>query len=206
MWADYLDEVRSRLPAVRQPLGGSPAFAILLEVESNQGAERSLADFLEQAIANNRVNDGVLAQSQSQAEEFWALRDAVAQLLQIYQRSMAFDVSLPLTTLQAYSDAVARSLQAEFPGMTALRFAHLGDGTLHYIIDAPDAASKARILELVLAPLASHDGAVSAEHGIGVAKRDYLHLSRCSADIEQMRKLKALLDPRAILNPGRVFS
>lgn len=206
MWADYLDEVRSRLTAVRQPLGGRPAFAILLEVEAHQGAGQTLADFLEQAIAGGRISDGVLAQSQSQAEEFWALRDAVAQLLQIYQHSMAFDVSLPLTTLQAYSDEVAHSLRSEFPALTALRFAHLGDGTLHYIIDAPDAASKARILEMVLAPLARHDGAVSAEHGIGIAKRDYLQLCRTAADIEQMRKLKAMLDPRAILNPGRVFS
>ena len=206
MWADYLDEVRGRLPAVRQPLGGRPAFAILLEVEAHQGAGQALADFLEQAMANNLISDGVLAQSQSQAEEFWALRDAVAQLLQIYERSMAFDVSLPLTTLQAYCDEVAQSLQAEFPALTALRFAHLGDGTLHYIIDAPDTASKARILERVLAPLARHDGAVSAEHGIGVAKRDYLSLCRSAADIEQMRRLKSLLDPRAILNPGRVFS
>lgn len=205
MWADYLDEVRRRLPAVRQPLGSSPAFAILLEIESNQGAGQALAGFLEQAIANNLVSDGVLAQSQSQAEEFWALRDAVAQLLQIYQRSMAFDVSLPLSTMQAYSDEVAQSLRSEFPALTALRFAHLGDGTLHYIIDAPEASSKASILERVLAPLARHDGAVSAEHGIGVAKRDYLQLCRTAADIEQMRKLKAMLDPRAILNPGRVF-
>ncbi len=209
MWDNYLQEVRRQLPTVPMPLltpaGDVPRFTVLLEIESQSGAEAALLEFLNRALEANEITDGVLAQSQTQAAEFWAVRDAIAQLLQIYRSSLAFDVSLPLKTMQAYSEQVAAALERDFPGMTALCFGHLGDGTLHYIVDVAPSQDKQPILDLVLQPLQQHGGAVSAEHGIGIAKRDYLELSRNAAEIAQMRKLKQWFDPRGILNPGRVF-
>jgi FAD/FMN-containing dehydrogenase len=209
MWRNYLEEVRRRLPQVRMPVGAGsnriPSYAILLEIEMQSGATELLTHFLQEASAAGEIGDAMLAQSQAQSDDCWALRDAIAQLLQIYAHSVAFDVSLPLATMRTYSEQVAASLAAEFPSTTALCFGHLGDGTLHYIVDAPDTASKERILDLVLQPLADYGGAVSAEHGIGVAKRDYLALCRSAAEISQMRRLKSWLDPHDILNPGRVF-
>jgi FAD/FMN-containing dehydrogenase len=209
MWRNYLDEVRRKLPQVRMPVGAGsgalPPYAILLEIEMQSGAADLLMHCLENASAAGEISDAMLAQSQAQADDCWALRDAIAQLLQMYAHSVAFDVSLPLATMRAYSEQVAANLAAAFPSTTALCFGHLGDGTLHYIVDAPDAASKDRLLELVLAPLTEHGGAVSAEHGIGVTKREYLALCRSTPEIAQMRRLKSWLDPHDILNPGRVF-
>jgi FAD/FMN-containing dehydrogenase len=206
MWGNYVDEVRRRLPQVRIPPLETSAFVVLLEIESSGNAQAALESFLTDLSTAGAITDGVVAQSQSQAESFWALRDAISQLLTLYKHSLAFDISLPLTAMAAYCTEVERNLAAALPGVTALCFGHLGDGTLHYILDLPDESGKTAALDAVLTPLTAYGGAVSAEHGIGVAKRDYLQLCRSAADIETMRQLKKHFDPHGLLNPGRVIA
>lgn len=205
MWVDYIDEVRRRLPQVRLPPINSGSHLILLEIESSANAAATLESFLTDLAEAGTVTDGAVAQSQAQAESFWTLRDAISQLLSLYQHNLAFDVSLPLSSMQAYCMDVLHNLGRALPGVTALCFGHLGDGTLHYILDLPDDSAKSAALDAVLRPLTAHGGAVSAEHGIGMAKRDYLPLCRSAEDIATMRRLKTLFDPKGLLNPGRVI-
>lgn len=103
-------------------------------------------------------------------------------------------------------ETVRRELRAAWPEVRAWVFGHMGDGNLHVVV-SPDALpqdARARVEEIVYAPLAAIGGAISAEHGIGLEKKAWLPVSRSAAEIALMRTLKRVLDPRGILNPGRV--
>ena len=109
--------------------------------------------------------------------------------------------------MKDYVDQVVRSTKSAWPNARVIPFGHLGDGNLHFAIevgsDAPEI--RARVEEMVYSPLTRIGGSVSAEHGIGMEKREHLHLSRSRDEIRIMRLLKQALDPKGILNPGRVF-
>jgi FAD/FMN-containing dehydrogenase len=120
---------------------------------------------------------------------------------------LTFDVSLPIENMKEYAEEVGRAVHALAGPNRCFVFGHMADGNLHLVIAAgDDAATRARIEGIVYRPLAAIGGSVSAEHGIGLEKRDYLPLSRSAAEIATMRLLKRALDPRGILNPGKVFA
>ena len=110
--------------------------------------------------------------------------------------------------MQGYVNEVRDALEAQWPGKATLTvFGHMGDGNLHLIAGVPDRAkeTKARLNEIIYGPLRALGGSVSAEHGIGIEKRDYLSWSRSEEEIALMRLLKSTLDPNNILNPGKVL-
>jgi FAD/FMN-containing dehydrogenase len=146
-----------------------------------------------------------VAQSQAEIAAIWGLRDDVLQTAR-WGLPFAFDVSLPIRDMQAYVETVRRDLRAAWPQVKAWVFGHMGDGNLHVVV-SPDGLpqdARARVEEIVYAPLAAIGGAVSAEHGIGLEKKAWLPVSRSAAEIALMRTLKHALDPKGILNPGRV--
>ena len=109
--------------------------------------------------------------------------------------------------MREYSDQVCAAVTAFAGENRAFVFGHMADGNLHLVVAAgDDAATRAKVEEIVYRPLAAIGGSVSAEHGIGLEKRAYLSLSRTPAEISTMRLLKQALDPKGILNPGKVFS
>jgi len=118
-----------------------------------------------------------------------------------------FDVSAPLTAMDAYVRGVRQAITRAWPDARFFAFGHLADGNLHFAISAgqPGGEDKARVENLVYGPLAAIGGSVSAEHGIGLEKKRYLGICRSEAEIELMRSLKRALDPKGILNPGRVI-
>ena len=172
--------------------------------------ERDSARFeaaLEQALEQDLIADAVLARSSADCERLWGLRDDVEQTFR-YGAPVVFDVSLPTAAMESYVDGVRRALDAALGDHHLWVFGHLGDGNLHLIVQTADGRGTSRretIEDIVYRPLAAVGGSVSAEHGIGLEKKPYLSLSRSAAEIALMRRLKAALDPRALLNPGKVF-
>jgi FAD/FMN-containing dehydrogenase len=147
----------------------------------------------------------VVAQSQAEAAAIWALRDDVMQTAR-WGLPFAFDVSLPIADMQAYVERVKADLRADWPNVRAFVFGHMGDGNLHLVIspDGLPADARPAIERIVYAPLQQLGGAISAEHGIGMEKKSWLAISRRPAEIALMRTLKLAMDPKGILNPGRV--
>ena len=159
-------------------------------------------------IESGVVADAVVASSQAQAEQIWAIRDDIPGLMTFTMPSVTFDISLPIRDMDRYVAELGRAAEAEF-GQTLklVVFGHIGDGNLHILMGAQPftADTKHRIEELVYTPLKALGGSVSAEHGIGIEKRGWLAISRSPPEIALMKTLKAALDPKGILNPGKVL-
>jgi FAD/FMN-containing dehydrogenase len=209
LWGDYLRFLLEPGSPHRAPLPTSHAYYVLLDMLGGDPAgdperfESALAGALEAGL----VADAVLAKSRAEQAAWWSLRDDVFRLQQLRPLFM-FDVGVPISEVEGYVANVQGRLQREFPGSTCHVFGHLGDGNLHLGVSAgpEDGSARHAVEEAVYRPLAAFGGSVSAEHGIGLEKRDWLAVSRNEGEIALMRLLKQSLDPRGILNPGRVLA
>lgn len=206
MWPEFYELVTTPPAKGRPVLPPGHAYYVLVETLGSSPAAD--AERLEQALAAamdaGLVADAVLAKSQSERDRMWALRDDVSQTAR-NGPIVAFDVSLPITEMEAYVADLRRALAARWPGAAATVFGHLGDGNLHIMVGTGDPAGRHELEGLVYAPLAAFGGSVSAEHGIGLQKRAHLSCSRSEAEIALMKRLKQALDPKNILNPGKVL-
>ena len=212
MWEDFFSTSLHWSQAT-SPLPQAYPFTVLAEVTGRD--EAALADSLQAALAEAMdegfVLDAVVAQSQAQAQALWRIREATAefptQLVPIN-----FDISLPIDQIGDFAEQCVLALSQRWPGQRTLRFGHLGDGNLHLTTDArslggdiPAAQAAHEVEQIVYALLAKRGGSVSAEHGIGLHKKPYLHASRTPAELAAMRAIKQALDPLNLLNPGKVF-
>jgi len=206
MWEEYVAAALRLLKQVKAPLDAPARYQVILEYASAGGsANAALERLLEAAIERGDATDAIVAQSVREADQFWLIRDGAAEILPTFQAPLSFDVSMPLERMPEYVDAVNAVMREHAPGGTLYYFGHLGDGTLHMLVDARDPKRKDELIGWILDPLKSIGGAVSAEHGVGVAKKPYIGLTRSPTEIDLMRTLKATLDPNGILNRGRVF-
>jgi len=211
MWADYYALVTTRVPGVRAPLAADHPFYVLVDLQGND-AEADAAAFermLEEAMDAGWIVDAAVAASGKEAESFWKLRDAVGEFPQMWAPNAAFDVSLPIGRIGAFAEALKAAMLAAYPTAELVNFGHVGDSNLHFSVHLPgvgsDAFPEAEIDEIAYALVKRFDGSVSAEHGIGIHKKPYLGHSRTPAELALMRTVKRALDPKGILNPGRVF-
>ena len=205
MWSDYYEFAVGQLGVTNRPFAKRHAYYVLIEVEAldpvhdSERLERLLARLVEDGIAA----DAVLAGSLEESARLWRVRDAAGELMIRLPNLVAFDVSLPIPRMEQYvEDMRARGAPylGEHPPYV---FGHLGDGNLHIVASLTGYQHLHAYDEAVYGALAGF-GSVSAEHGIGVLKREWLPLSRQPAEIALMRALKQALDPNGILNPGRV--
>ena len=207
MWKEYFQLVLST-PGAAQPLPGDYPFYVLMEVigGDTQGDGERFENMLAAALEEGLLVDAVIAKSEGERQAMWALRDDVESLDRWGPR-VGFDVGLPIAEMPAYLDEIDKPIVAEWPDRKRAVFGHLGDGNLHitYSVGENGANVKKVIDDAVYLPLASRGGSVSAEHGIGLAKKAYLEVSRSPAEIELMRELKTMMDPNNILNPGKIF-
>jgi FAD/FMN-containing dehydrogenase len=163
---------------------------------------------LAEAFDRSLVVDAVIAQSKQQQADLWAIRDDVETLFGRLYPPIAFDISLSIQEMDAYVDTVRAALASRFPEGRMVSFGHLGDGNIHLVmgVGSLDPADVHAVEEIVYGELERVRGVISAEHGIGLAKRAYLGHSRSAEEIELMRTIKQALDPKNILNPGKVLS
>ncbi len=208
MWNEYYRLTTTPPALSKPPLGQEHPFYVLLESlggdPAGDGGRFEAA--LDEAQGRGFFEDGVVAKSQQQRAALWRIREDSEQVERQYKPAFGFDVSLPINAMQRYIEDLRQSLKQEL-GAVCWVFGHLADGNLHINVWAPggDERAQQRVEELVYQPLGALGGSVSAEHGIGLDKRAYLHLCRSDAEIALMRRLKQALDPRNILNPGKVL-
>ena len=210
MWANYYEPIAIGTGRHTPPLPGGYGFYVIVEM-SGTDPERDPAQFedvLAGLLESGVAADAVVAASQAQAAQIRAIRDDIEALFHYAMPSVTFDISLPIRDMGAYVEALEVRARAELGETIKLVvFGHMGDGNLHILLGAQPftADMKHRIEELVFTPLQALGGSISAEHGIGLEKRQWLHLSRTAEEIALMKTLKAALDPKGILNPGKVL-
>jgi FAD/FMN-containing dehydrogenase len=212
MWDDFFS-TSLRWNQMASPLSQTYPYQVLAEVAGHAEAELAaqVQTVLEQAMQAGGVLDAVVAQSQTQAKALWRIREATAEF-PTRMSPINFDISLPLEQIDSFADDCVRALSARWPTQSSLRFGHLGDGNLHLTTDArslgegmSQVQAAQAVEEIVYGLLARRGGSVSAEHGIGLHKKPYLHISRAAAEVAAMRAIKQALDPNNLLNPGKVF-
>jgi FAD/FMN-containing dehydrogenase len=202
MWPEFYDIVTTA-PALGRPvLPRGAGFYVLVEAMGADAAQ--FAEVLAAAMADGLVAAAVVAQSDADARRIWALRDDVGQIGRD-GLSFRFDVSLAIGDMQAYVAAVRAAVARRWPVGWVVVFGHFGDGNLHLVIGVGDAGAARAVEEIVYGGLTAIGGSVSAEHGIGLKKRDWLGASRSAEEVAMMRAIKRALDPAGILNRGKVF-
>ena len=199
---------------LRNPLPGHPWYAL---VQADDAADDSpLAEQLEHALADaleaGIARDAAVAQSGEQAAAMWALRENISDAQKMEGLNIKHDIALPVSAIPEYLDAAQATLSAAWPGVRFVVFGHLGDGNLHYNLSAPEGvAAEAFIAHAPRANRIVHDlvmaraGTISAEHGIGQLKRDELARYKSETELDVMRAVKRALDPRGLMNPGKVL-
>lgn len=208
LWGNYYDYNTAPPAANVPPLArGAPFYVIAETLGGDPETDRArLEAVLGEALEAGTLSDVTIANSESERRAIWAIREDVWQVKNIAPL-LTFDVSLPIENMKAYANEITESVRAFAGENRSFVFGHMADGNLHIVVAAgDDAATRARVEQLIYAPLAQIGGSVSAEHGIGLEKRAYLPLSRTPAEISTMRLLKNALDPKGILNPGKVFA
>jgi FAD/FMN-containing dehydrogenase len=207
MWAGYFHYVLEHMPALRSPFAERHPLYALVEIEGTEHAadtarlEAALGDSLESRV----VADAVVAQSARESQNLWAIRDAIGDVTPTLQPLLAFDVSVAVDSMAPFLATVDGAF-ARFPDpVTNLVFGHIGDSNLHLAVTTHHARDLERLCDAVYGAVGAHGGSISAEHGVGTLRRQYLHHSRSSAEIDLMRRLKTALDPHGILNAQRVL-
>lgn len=210
MWNEFF-RIVTAADSQKKVIDDSYQFYVLLEtLGHNSVLEKSLVEeFLSTMLEEGVIKDAVIAQSQKQYEGLWSIRDAVEHVARAMSPMLSFDVSLAIAEVPGYIDLIEESLRASFPEFRACYFGHLGDGNIHVAMTIGEGATPAdlaRAESLVYAPFDSMPGSVSAEHGIGRHKREYLGLSKTAAEIDLMKSIKRTLDPHNLLNRDVIFS
>jgi FAD/FMN-containing dehydrogenase len=207
MWAGYFHYVLEHMPALRSPFSERHALYALVEIEGTEHAADTvrLESVLGESLESRVVADAVLAQSAREAQNLWAIRDGIGDVTPTLQPLLAFDVSLPIDSMAAFLATVDAAFARFADPVTNLVFGHIGDSNLHLAVTTHHARDLDKLCDVVYEAVGRHSGSISAEHGVGTLRRDYLHHSRSTAELEVMRRLKAALDPHGILNAGRVL-
>jgi FAD/FMN-containing dehydrogenase len=210
-----LDMGIRHVPGVRDPLSTAYPWYALLEVSSSKdetGASAALTAFLEEAMAANLVADGVIAASTAQARDLWRIREGMVEGQKYEGASLKHDISVPVSRVADFIKKVIAATEATLPGIRPLAFGHVGDGNVHFNLSRPvggdDKIFMARRPEfnhIVHDITQSFGGSISAEHGIGLLKREELPHYKAPLELALMRKLKQTLDPQGIMNPGKIF-
>ena len=202
-------------PGMRDPLQGDYPWAVLFDVSETSAAidpTAAVEECLGAAMEAGLVLDATLAASGAQAHDLWALREHVPEAQRLHGPSIKHDISVPVSRIPAFIEEAGAQLEQRMPGIRVCCFGHVGDGNLHYNqskpAGMPDAEFRARqeaVHEVVYAVTARMNGSISAEHGIGRLKQDAFLQTKSPVALELMGRIKRVLDPQGLFNPGRVL-
>jgi len=198
----------------RDPLASPHAWYVLMELSSQQreGLRALLEAVLAEGMERGLVLDATIAESIEQSKAFWRVREMFGEVQRYAGGSIKHDISVPVAAVPAFISEADAAVTALIPGARPLPFGHLGDGNIHYNVNQPAGADKGEFLKrwdevnaAVFAVVKKYGGSISAEHGVGVMKRDLLPSVKDPVALDLMRSLKRMLDPKGILNPGKVL-
>ena len=188
-----------------------PFYALIeFEAVSEEVSEQALATF-EHCVEQGWVLDGVMSQSEQQLENLWKLREYISETI-AHWTPYKNDISVTVGQVPAFLRDIDEIVAKNYPDFEVVWFGHIGDGNLHLNILKPDNLSKdeffaqcTTVNQWVFETVQKYNGSISAEHGVGMTKRDYLHYSRSAEEIAYMQAIKAIFDPNGIMNPGKIF-
>lgn len=215
MWPAYYDLIigtpeKAGAPGIRAPLAGRHGMYVLIEA---QGADPEtdagrFERFMESCLEDGVIEDAALAQSHEDARAFWAVRDATGEFSALMGKRTEFDLGLPIARIGDCTAALQQALAQRWPGALIIFYGHLGDGNIHLQVATPGIEPHPghAIEELVYTIMQEFSGTVTAEHGLGSLKAPFLAHCRSQPEIALMRQLKATLDPKGILNRGKVLA
>ena len=207
-----LDKILERgdIPA---PFETRAPFYALLEfgATTDERADQALATF-ERCVNEGWVIDGVMSQSDQQLQNLWKLREYISETIS-HRTPYKNDISVTVSRVPAFLADIDAIVSSNYPDFEVLWYGHIGDGNLHLNILKPETLSRdeffnkcATVNKWVFETVEKYNGSISAEHGVGMTKRDYLTYSRSEAEIGYMKAIKAVFDPNGIMNPGKIFA
>lgn len=199
--------------SLRDPFSAASPFYVLIEME-NYGGEVSLEKLLEELYAAGLIDDAVISSSSAEFRELWGLRENITESLAAYGQVHKNDVCLTIANLQPFiADLESLVAGSAHPFIKLILFGHIGDGNIHinYICRAAEMApadfqTEVRVMEKkVFERVSAFHGSISAEHGVGLLKKEDLKFSKDPLEIELMRAIRKIIDPKGTLNPGKIF-
>lgn len=206
--------VYKHIPGVRDPLDKIYPWYALIEFSSGrEGALRGEVEaILAEAFDASVILDAAIAENEAQAGAFWHLRHAISVAMRPEGAQAKFDVSVPVASVPAFLKDAGDAVERIYPGARVIAFGHLGDGNIHYDLLQPEGGDRAlferaddAIEQAVYDAIDRHRGSISAEHGVGLARRDDIARRKQPAEIAMMRTIKGALDPQGIMNPGKMI-
>ncbi|SFQ50291.1 glycolate oxidase, subunit GlcD [Pseudomonas sp. NFPP07] len=188
-------------------------FYVLLEFEaSNEDVANDALATFEHCVEQGWVLDGVMSQSEQQLQNLWKLREYISETIS-HWTPYKNDISVTVSKVPAFLKDIDAIVAQNYPDFEVVWYGHIGDGNLHLNILKPDDLSKdeffakcATVNKWVFETVEKYNGSISAEHGVGMTKRDYLTYSRSPVEIDYMKAVKAVFDPNGIMNPGKIFA
>jgi FAD/FMN-containing dehydrogenase len=207
-----LQLVTRHFPDQRSPFAQPRAQYALLQLSDQQHATALLQTLAEQALERQVIADAAVAQSAMQSDALWRLRESISEAQARQGLNIKHDIALPISSIARFIDETDTLLAQHIPGVQVITFGHLGDGNLHYNVTPPAGMKDQRLLELqpqinrlVHDQVTLYGGSISAEHGIGQAKRAENARYKSAIELQLMRSIKSALDPFNIMNPGKVI-
>ncbi len=201
--------VLKHIPDTQRPTVQSPWYVL---AEFSEADPVAVEAWLAGRLEAGEVGDGVVAQSETQAKKLWALRENISEAQKIEGISIKHDVSVPVSAIPAFLAAADKALELAFPGIRVVAFGHVGDGNLHYNLSRAEAhdnaafiAAQPAVNRIVHDTVHALNGSISAEHGIGQLKREEILRYKSPVEMAVMRSIKQALDPRGLMNPGKVL-
>ena len=207
MWESYFHFITDNVDTIDSPLEQRYPLYVLTELEGSNAEkdqelfENTLADAMEEGL----VVDALIANSEKDREGFWKIRDGVGEISAFIRDSANFDISVPISSMSAFLEQVEKEVVEAVPKAKIMVFGHIADSNLHFLCHSGSHDDVKAMYDVVYKVVGDFNGSVSAEHGIGVQKIKYLHHSRNPEEIALMKTLKQALDPKGILNHGRVL-
>ncbi len=210
MWPDFYELVTRKVPGITPPIRyGYGGYVLIEALGSDQTPDQArFENMLQAALEQGLIEDAVIAQSRGESNALWRVRDASGEITQLLDLQAKFDISIPTNDIGRFVDACRTAVKSRWPNSQSVSFGHIGDSNVHFNVhvgaengEPQDAALERMVYDMVR----DWKGSISAEHGIGLLKRDYLGHSRTPEEIQLMRTLKRTLDPYGILNPGKVL-
>ncbi|MBI1262671.1 MAG: FAD-binding protein [Rhizobiales bacterium] len=209
-----LEFIENHLPGASDPLAAPSPWYVLVEMTAGSaslGLDTLIEQFLSDALSRGLISDAAVAQSESQRQSLWQLRESLSEIQKHEGGSIKHDVSVPVSSMAAFIAKASAAVVAAMPGIRPVPFGHIGDGNVHFNLSQPVGMDKAAYLAhwdemnaIVHAIVREMGGSISAEHGVGHMKRDEIAAIKSPVEMDLMRALKMALDPKNILNPGKV--